>query len=58
MRAQHRLVTEHFGISLPMDPNNLLTQAAKWRAAYVSANTGGDMDAALDGITAAATLVR
>ena len=42
---------------LPMDPNNLLTQAAKWRAADVSANTGGDMTAALERITAAATLV-
>jgi hypothetical protein len=39
-------------------PNNLLTQAAKWRAADVSANTGGDMDAALGRITAAATLAR
>jgi homoserine O-acetyltransferase len=42
---------------LPMDPNNLLTQAAKWRAADVSANTGGDLDAALGRIKAAATLV-
>jgi homoserine O-acetyltransferase len=42
---------------LPMDPNNLLTQAAKWRAADVSANAGGDMDEALGRITAAATLV-
>jgi cytochrome c biogenesis protein len=40
-----------------MDPNNLLTQAAKWRAADVSANTGGDMTAALGRIKAAATLV-
>ena len=37
--------------------NNLLTQAAKWRAADVSANAGGDMDAALGRITAATTLV-
>ena len=39
-----------------MGPTSLLIQAAKWRAADVSANTGGDMDAALDRITAAATL--
>jgi homoserine O-acetyltransferase len=45
------------GYFLPMDPNNLLTQAAKWRAADVSANAGGDMDAALGRITAATTLV-
>ena len=32
---------------LPMDPNNLLCQAAKWRSADVSGSTGGDMDAAL-----------
>ena len=42
---------------LPTDPNNLLTQAAKWRAAGVSASAGGDMDAALGRITAATTLV-
>lgn len=42
---------------LPMDPNNLLCQAAKWRAADVSASTGGDMEAALGRIKAATTLV-
>jgi homoserine O-acetyltransferase len=42
---------------LPMDPNNLLTQAAKWRSADVSRNAGGDMVQALGRITAAATLV-
>jgi homoserine acetyltransferase len=42
---------------LPMDPNNLLCQAAKWRSSDVSASTGGDMDAALARITAATTLV-
>lgn len=36
----------------PMDPNNLLRQAAKWRAADVSLCTGGDMEAALGRITA------
>ncbi|WP_410672026.1 alpha/beta fold hydrolase [Amycolatopsis sp. cmx-4-68] len=36
----------------PMDPNNLLRQAAKWRAADVSGHTGGDMAAALGRITA------
>lgn len=36
----------------PMDPNNLLCQAAKWRAADVSLCTGGDMTAALGRITA------
>ena len=36
----------------PMDPNNLLRQAAKWRAADVSRCTGGDMAAALGRITA------
>ncbi len=40
-----------------MDPNNLFTQAAKWRSADISPNTGGDMDAALGRITATATLV-
>ena len=37
----------------PMDPNNLLRQAAKWRAADVSLCAGGDMEAALARITAA-----
>ena len=36
-----------------MDPNNLLTQAAKWRAADVSLNAGGDMEEALGRITCA-----
>ncbi|MFG2566250.1 alpha/beta fold hydrolase [Streptomyces sp. NPDC048567] len=36
----------------PMDPNNLLCQAAKWRAADVSLCTGGDLEAALGRITA------
>ncbi|MEV7097683.1 alpha/beta fold hydrolase [Amycolatopsis sp. NPDC051045] len=36
----------------PMDPNNLLCQAAKWRDADVSRHTGGDMAAALGRITA------
>jgi homoserine O-acetyltransferase/O-succinyltransferase len=35
-----------------MDPNNLLCQAAKWRAGDVSLHTGGDMAAALGRITA------
>ena len=42
---------------LPMDPNNLLCQAAKWRSSDVSASAGGDMDAALGRITSATTLV-
>lgn len=40
------------GYFQPMDPNNLLCQAAKWRDADVSLHTGGDMKAALDRITA------
>lgn len=40
------------GHFLPMDPNNLLRQAAKWRDADVSLHTGGDMKAALGRITA------
>jgi homoserine O-acetyltransferase len=36
----------------PMDPNNLLRQAAKWREADVSLSTGGDLKAALGRITA------
>jgi homoserine O-acetyltransferase/O-succinyltransferase len=35
-----------------MDPNNLLCQAAKWRAADVSVHAGGDVAAALGRITA------
>ena len=45
------------GYFLPMDPNNLLCQAVKWRSSDVSASTGGDIDAALGRITAATTLV-
>jgi homoserine O-acetyltransferase len=40
------------GYFAPMDPNNLLCQAAKWRAADVSRQTGGDLAAALGRITA------
>jgi len=45
------------GYFLPMDPNNLLCQAAKWRASDISLAAGGDLDAALGGITATTTLV-
>jgi homoserine O-acetyltransferase/O-succinyltransferase len=37
---------------LPMDPNNLLCQARKWREADVSRHTNGDLAAALGRITA------
>ena len=37
---------------LPMDPNNLLCQASKWRRADVSLHTNGDLGAALGRITA------
>lgn len=40
------------GYFQPMDPNNLLCQARKWRAADVSLHTGGDLAAALGRITA------
>lgn len=40
------------GYFQPMDPNNLLCQTAKWRAADVSGQTGGDLRAALGRITA------
>lgn len=40
---------------LPMDPNDLLTQAAKWKASDVAAVTGGDLDAALARVTAEVT---
>jgi homoserine O-acetyltransferase/O-succinyltransferase len=40
------------GYFAPMDPNNLLTQAAKWRDADVSRQTGGDLAAALARISA------
>ena len=36
----------------PMDPNDLLTQAAKWRGSDVAADHGGDVAAALGRITA------
>ena len=37
---------------LPMDPNNLLSQAAKWRAGDIGDAAGGDTAAALSRITA------
>ena len=37
---------------LPMDPNNLLCQARKWRHADVSSHADGDLGAALGRITA------
>jgi homoserine O-acetyltransferase len=37
---------------LPMDPNNLLTMAWKWRHSDVSSHTGGDLRAALARIKA------
>jgi homoserine O-acetyltransferase/O-succinyltransferase len=40
------------GYFAPMDPNNLITQARKWRASDVSLHTGGDMAAALGRISA------
>jgi homoserine O-acetyltransferase len=40
------------GYFAPMDPNNLLTQARKWRAGDVSIHAGGDLAAALGRITA------
>lgn len=40
------------GYFQPMDPNNLLCQAAKWRDADVSRQTGGDLNAALGRISA------
>ncbi len=40
------------GYLLPMDPNNLLCQAWKWRHGDVSLHTGGDLKAALGRITA------
>lgn len=39
----------------PMDPNDLLCQAAKWKVSDVGDVTGGDTDAALSRITAAVT---
>ncbi|MHA3701835.1 alpha/beta fold hydrolase [Jatrophihabitans sp. YIM 134969] len=43
------------GYFRPMDPNDLLCQARKWRNADVGAVTGGDTVAALGRITAAVT---
>lgn len=40
------------GYFAPMDPNNLITQATKWRASDVSEHTDGDLAAALGRITA------
>ncbi|RZT84291.1 homoserine O-acetyltransferase [Pseudonocardia sediminis] len=40
------------GYFAPMDPNNLLAQASKWRAGDISDHTGGDVAAALGRITA------
>jgi homoserine O-acetyltransferase len=37
---------------LPMDPNNLLTMANKWKHGDVSRNTDGDLEAALSRIEA------
>lgn len=37
---------------LPMDPNNLLCMARKWRHGDVSLHTGGDLEAALGRIKA------
>jgi homoserine O-acetyltransferase/O-succinyltransferase len=44
------------GYFLPMDPNNLLCQAQKWRNADVSRHTNGDLGAALGRITARTTV--
>lgn len=40
------------GYFAPMDPNNLITQARKWRAGDLADHTGGDIAAALGRITA------
>lgn len=45
----HRLWDEWF---LPMDPNDLICMARKWKHADVSRNTGGDLAAALERIDA------
>ena len=51
-------MTAYVGPGRPLDPDKYFCiLPAKWRAADVSANAGGDMDAALDRITAATTLV-
>ena len=46
---EHRLWDEWF---LPMDPNNLICMAWKWKHADVSRMTGGDLSAALERIRA------
>lgn len=40
------------GYFAPMDPNNLLAQASKWKAGDIGLHTGGDVAAALQRITA------
>lgn len=40
------------GYFSPMDPNNLITQARKWRAGDLADHTGGDLAAALGRISA------
>ena len=45
------------GYFLPMDPNNLICQATKWRAADISAHAGGDLAKALGRIKARATII-
>lgn len=40
----------------PMDPNNLITQATKWRAGNIGDHTGGDVKRALGTITARFTV--
>ena len=44
------------GYFLPMDANNLICQANKWRAGDVSAHAHGDLAKALGGIKAKATI--
>ena len=50
----HRFWEAYF---LPMDPNNLIWMGWKWRHGDVSANTGGDLSAALNRIKAKTTVV-
>ena len=38
--------------SAPVDPNNLIAQAMKWRSGDIGAHAGGDVTAALGAITA------
>ncbi|MCU7944212.1 MAG: alpha/beta fold hydrolase [Candidatus Thiodiazotropha sp. (ex Cardiolucina cf. quadrata)] len=42
---------------LPMDPNNLLCMANKWRSGDVSQHAGGDLESALRGIKAKVLVV-